>query len=97
MSQNILISVLASIFFVSVSFAGNVDDIHPFSATCKDKKIEAYRYSTDMNGKVTYDEWSKGEKINSEWHFKYIGGNEILLDGKTFVITARSGSLFNFF
>ncbi len=88
MIQNILITVLASLLFVSVSFA---DDIHPFSATCKDKKVEAYRYSTDINGKVTYDEWSKGEKFNTEWHFKYIGGNEIFLDGKPFPIVAKSG------
>lgn len=88
MIQKILISVLTSIFLVSVSFA---DDIHPFSATCKDNKVEAYRYSTDITGKVTDDGWSKGEKFNTEWHFKYIGGNEILLDGKPFPITAISG------
>lgn len=88
MVQDILITVLISILFVNVSFA---DDIPPFSASCTDKMVKAYRYTTDVNGKVINDEWSEGEKFQSGWHFKYTGGDVILLDGKLFPIIAKSG------
>lgn len=88
MAKSILITVLASILFASVSLA---DPLPPFSATCKDKQVKAYRYAVDVNGKVINDEWSEGEKFQSGWHFIYNGGNAILLDGKPFPIVGRSG------
>jgi len=88
MFVKISITALFAILFVSVSAA---DDLLPFSATCKDKQVEAYRYATDVNGKIINDEWSKGEKFQSKWHFKYTGGDVILLDGKPFPIIAKSG------
>jgi hypothetical protein len=94
MIQKISFSILASVFLVTVSFA---DEIPPFSATCTDKMVKAYRYSIDVRGNTTYDGWSEGEKFQSGWHFRYNGGNIILLDDKPFPIIGRRGSCFVFY
>ena len=88
MVQKLSMTILVSLLLVSLSSA---EDLYPFTATCKDKQVIAYRYSIDVNGKVKDEEWSKGEKFTSKWNFKYTGGDTIMLDGKVFPIVSKSG------
>lgn len=88
MVPKLSMTIIAFHLLVSISYA---EDLYSFAATCKDKNVVAYRYSIDANGKVKEDKWSKGEKFTSKWNFKYKGGDTIILDGKVFPISSKSG------
>ncbi len=75
-------------------FAG--EGIQPFTAVCKDIETHAYRYSTDMDGKVYTNEFESGEKFGGDWKFNYTGGDHIIIDGNkaaTIIGTAASGTI----
>jgi len=78
--------MIRKISFLFLVFASLISN-----ATCKDKQVVAYRYETDVNGKVIADEWSEGEKFASKWHFLYASGSEVIVDGKRLPIVARNG------
>lgn len=72
-----------------------VEAVPPFSATCSDVQVEAYRYETDTNGKVISNHWSRGEKfLGGKWKFLYAGEDKVVVDGEPRqIIAAQGGSL----
>jgi hypothetical protein len=92
----VIVGLMACMMIGLCSFQTQADEIRNFTARCKDKRVEAYRFSIGVDGKVSDDYWSRGEKFNSEWVFQYIGGNEIVLDNKSHSIIAKSGPCFSF-
>ncbi len=73
----------------------NVEAVPPFSATCSDVQVEAYRYETDINGKVITNHWSRGEKFSGgKWKFLYTGEDKVVVDGEPKqIVAAHGGSL----
>lgn len=85
-----LMFLLFTLLLAPASFA-LADEPSPFIADCKAKQVIAYRYSTDLNGKIKTDKWSKGEKFEAGWHFFYSGGNTVKLDDVHLPILAKTG------
>ena len=85
---SVSILFLFIIFATTNAFPGETSQ--QFTAVCKDIETHAYRYSTDMNGKVISNEFTSDEKFGSVWNFKYTGGDNLIIDGKKAVIIART-------
>ena len=79
---NIFISSILMLMVVCNSFASPVKVNPPFSATCEDVVIHAYREGTDMLGKPMIESWTTNEHLDDQWRFIYTGGKSIIMDGK---------------
>ncbi|MBZ0131246.1 MAG: hypothetical protein K8F53_01410, partial [Rhodocyclaceae bacterium] len=68
-----------------------VSSVKPFSAVCTDVHVAAYRYELDLEGKVTSDEWSEGEKFGSKWKIIYTGDDSVVVDDEKLPVVALNG------
>lgn len=68
--------------------AGSTQHVQPFSATCEEASARTFIESTDFEGAHTPGTWSHQGTTAREWHFKYEGGRQLVVDGENVQIIA---------